>query len=158
MSPVFTLLGHTHVLTKFVRWLSRCFGWYSPQGMDLNVNWVEALTLGSYPRVEGLGKVRFSPWLRSQTYYYVQDRGLISACLSPSFPSLSLSIFLLSFCRYSFSVCLHLYPHFLVVSIIILIFCLSPSLSSASVSVFLIFWLSLSLSLFFVCLHLYLSR
>ena len=125
--------------------------------MNLKVNWVEALTLGSYPRVEGLGKVRFSPWLRSQTYYYVQDRGLISACLPPSFPSFSVSlhlfprflpifIFCLSPSLPSFSGCLHHYPHFLSVSFSILsicfclphflavfnfiiIFCLSPSLS-----------------------------
>ena len=128
MSPVFTLLGHTHVLAKFVRWLSHCFGWYSPQGMDLKAYWVEALTLGSYPGVEGLGKVRFSPWLRFQTYYHVQDRG-VSFCLSDY-------IFLLIFCRSPsfslFSVSLHLFPHFLPISTFSFIFCLSPSLSSFS--------------------------
>ena len=65
-----------------------------------------------------------------------------------------------------FFVCLHLYPHYLSVPIL-LIFCLSPSSSSLSVFVylsphflyvstfFLIFFLSPSLSLFSVCLHLY---
>ena len=64
----------------------------------------------------------------------------------------------LSLALSSFSVCLHLYPHFLSVSISILIFCLSPSLSSFSFCLHLYpYYLSVSVFFFIFCLSPYKS-
>ena len=56
----------------------------------------------------------------------------------------------------SFSVCVYVYPHFLSVSIFILIFCLSPSLSLLSVCLHLFFYfLSVSILIFIFLLSPY---
>ena len=71
-------------------------------------------------------------------------------CTLESVPSQNHSIII------SFFVCLYLYPHFLSVSISILIFCLSPSLSLSSVSLHrYLSFLSVSILILIFCLSPY---
>ena len=96
--------------------------------------------------------VRFSECLfeaKSLDIQWLDPKPLKSSTLE-SVPSLNHLIII------SFFVCLYLYPHFLSVSISILIFCLSPSLSLSSVSLQLyLSFLSVSILILIFCLSPY---